>query len=200
MTMQLKKIRGWKRRVKQLEEWKKDSISLDINSLKEYGVEYRKIFSFDERYFIPNWFKRKIVSSFIDIFKHWEAQAKDEFDNFYIRIDINETDIFDSEIMIVIGDAIKEYKSRVKKVEKYIQRPDWIIGFCNKEWIPYYLYSVWLKDEINSLSDTDKSKLMERLVKVKKINVNSEEEIQEYTIMDSIIWCIEYEYKSSIMH
>lgn len=182
----MKKSRGWKRRVKQFKEWKKDRISLDIKSLKEYGVEYKKVFNFDERYFIPNWFKRKIVSSFIDIFKQWEAQAKDEFENFYIHIDIIETDFFDSEIMIVIGDAIKEYKSRLKKVEKYMQRPDWIIGFCNKDWIPCYLYSVWLKDEINSLSDTDKSKLMDRLVKVNKIKVNLEEEIQEYTMIDRV--------------
>ncbi|WP_077706689.1 hypothetical protein [Virgibacillus dokdonensis] len=197
--MQIKKIRGWKRRVKQLGEWKKDSITLDINFLNKYGVEYRKIFNFDERYFTPNWFKHKIVSSFIDVFKHWEAQAKDEFESFYIRLDINQTDIFDSEIMIVIGDAIKEYKSKWEKVEKHIPKPDWVIEFCKKEWIPCYQCSVWLEDEINSLSDTDKSKLMEQLVKVNKINDISEEEIQEYTIIDSIVWCIEYENKPSIM-
>lgn len=40
--MYLNKVKGWKRGVKQLEEWKNDSISLDIDSLKEYEVEYKK--------------------------------------------------------------------------------------------------------------------------------------------------------------
>ncbi|WP_077300011.1 hypothetical protein [Virgibacillus pantothenticus] len=191
--MRFKKIRGWKRRIKQLEEWKKDSNFLDINFLRVYGVEYRKIFNFDEQYFIPNWFKREIVLSFIDVFKRWEAQAKDEFEEFYMCLHINETDIFNSEIIIVIADAINVYKSKFKKVENYIPMPDWIITFDNKEWSPYYLHSVWLQDEINSLSDADKRKLMKQLVRVNKNKVNSRE-LQEYIIRDSIFWCLDIEY------
>ncbi|WP_289890267.1 hypothetical protein [Virgibacillus pantothenticus] len=191
--MHLKKIRGWKRRIKQLEEWKKNSNLLDINSLRMSGVEYRKIFNFDERYFIPNWFKREIVLSFIDVFKRWEAQAKDEFEEFYMCLHINETDIFDSEIIIIIAEAINLYKSKFKKVKNYIPMPDWIITFDNKEWSPYYLHSVWLQDEINSLSDADKRKLMKQLVRVNKNKVNSRE-LQEYIIRDSIFWCLDIEY------
>ncbi|NBJ68304.1 MULTISPECIES: hypothetical protein [Clostridia] len=191
--MHAKKIRGWKRRIKQLETWKKDSYFLDINSLRMYGVEYRKIFNFDERYCIPDWFKREVVLSFIDVFKRWETQAKDEFEEFYMCLHINETDIFASEIIIVITDAIKVYKSKFKKVENYKPRPDWIITFDNRKWNPYYLYSVWLEDEVNSLSDADKRKLMQHLVRVDKNKVNSSA-LKEYIIRDSIFWCLDINY------
>lgn len=193
--MRFKKIRGWKRRAKQLEEWKNDSISLDIDSIREYEVEYRKIFNFDECYFIPNWFKRNIVSSFIDILKQWETQAQSEFENFYIRLHINETDVFDSEIMIVILDSIEEYKSKFEKVDEHLQRPEWIINVVTKEWIPFYSYSVWLKDEFDSLSDSDRSKLIKNSVKVNDDDnaVNSDDELKEYIVRDSIFWCLDSE-------
>ncbi|MDX8045707.1 hypothetical protein SH601_06860 [Gracilibacillus sp. S3-1-1] len=191
--MSFKKIRGWKRRLRQLEKWKNDSIPLDLDLLRDYQVEYRKIFNLDNSYFIPNWFKSKVVLSFIDILKHWEIQAQGELKAFDIRLHIDESNIFDSQIMIVISSAIEDYRNKFEIVEGNLERPDWIINVENREWIPFYSYSVWLKDEIDSLTDEDKSKLIKNLVKVNN-EYNSEEE-QEYIVPDSIFWCLVTEYK-----
>ncbi|MDT2683328.1 hypothetical protein [Enterococcus gallinarum] len=60
------KIRGWKRRVKEIDQWKTSNMSLDFGLLEEYSRAYVKLgslsfYSLFRKYDLPPWYKRFII-------------------------------------------------------------------------------------------------------------------------------------------
>jgi hypothetical protein len=94
--------------------------------------------------------------------------------------------------MITIEEQMIEYKEKFIKCEDAIKSPIWIkeLPF---ELEPYYSYSIWLEDEINSLEPDEKDSLLNDLLEVKKVpsydgNIND-----EYLIKEGILWCFDIE-------
>ncbi|WP_078380035.1 hypothetical protein [Sutcliffiella halmapala] len=189
----MKKIRGWKRRVRQLEAFKKEHVAFDRDFLKDNKVEYQKLFNYPEIDNIPLWYKADIVTTFIDTFHAWKEQADAQLSSYYLRLHINTVDIFDSELILSIDEQIEAYKNRFLKCEDHLKLPSWLNNNNSIEWKCYYMHSTWLKDEIDTLPEEEKQTLMDNLVETRKIDTLDGERVEEYLINEGIVFYLDYE-------
>lgn len=60
---------------------------------------------------LPVWYKKKIVSAFIDIFNSWKQQADSQLSSYYLKLIISEVNPFDSQLIVAIDEEIKAYKN-----------------------------------------------------------------------------------------
>ena len=188
----MKKIRGWKNKVRRLHDWKKEHSCFDLSFLEENKVDYVKLFNNLDLEQVPTWYKKEVPLVLADIFNSWKEQADLKLEHYYLRMHINEEDIFESQLMITIEEQINEYKEKFIGCDKNLKLPTWIKDFPY-DLKPYYSCSVWLEDEINSLEIEEKETLLEKLIEVKSVPSYDGTINNEYLIQEGILWCFDYE-------
>ncbi|NMH73615.1 hypothetical protein HF078_11050 [Bacillus sp. RO2] len=185
----MKKTRGWKRRVRQLDKLIETHSSFDIQQLTEYKVDNLKLFSYHDIHLVPAWYKKKVVSSMLELYKVWKEQAAAELDEFYIRLHIHSQNIFNSEIILAIDDKMEVYKERFHNEKKEPSLPPWLNS--KDDWKTFHLHSTWLEDELDTLSDQEKNALLQRLVETKKAPDYNGNMIKIYVINEEIVYFLE---------
>jgi hypothetical protein len=123
-----KKVRGWKRQIRKLEQWKQNHLHLSLN---RYGYDYVKIW-LDPFYRLqqrnpPVWFRRLIVAALIEIYDSWHKQLISLGEPFYLKIWFFEPHFIQSQVVAATGERIEYYenlfmpdtKSRKFPFEKY---------------------------------------------------------------------------------
>lgn len=105
------KVRGWKRQIKKLEQWKRKHVNLTLN---RYGYEYVKIW-LDPWYRLqkrnpPVWFRRLIVAALIEIYESWHKQLVSLNEPFYLKIWFFEPHFIRSQIVAATGERIEYYE------------------------------------------------------------------------------------------
>jgi len=110
--MNVKKVRGWKRQIKKLEQWKQNHLQLSLN---RYGYEYLKIW-LDPWYRLqkrnpPIWFCRLIVAALTEIYDSWHKQLVSLDKPFYLKIWFFEPYFIQSQIVAATGERIKYYEN-----------------------------------------------------------------------------------------
>lgn len=84
------KIRGWKRKVRQIEKWKQRYMRLDMEYFAHHQRDYVKLW-IDPFYRVvrrnpPVWFSRLLLAALIDIYEEWHQQLKQRNEPFYLKI------------------------------------------------------------------------------------------------------------------
>lgn len=125
--MKIKKLRGHNRIFKNIENWKKESLNLDLESLLKYQRNYEKVWvrPFGDISItgaaIPKP-KRKarklILESLIEIFNSWEAQLKTLDKPYYLAVWLNEPYIENSQVVCAIDGYLNFYDSTYYRPEK----------------------------------------------------------------------------------
>jgi hypothetical protein len=105
------KIRGWKRQIKKLEQWKQKHLNLTLN---RYGYEYVKIW-LDPWYRLqkrnpPVWFRRLIVAALIEIYNSRHEQLVSLNEPFYLKIWLFEPHFIQSQVVGATGERIEYYE------------------------------------------------------------------------------------------
>lgn len=118
--MRTKKIRGHKRRWKDIDPWLKTYKNLDLDYLKEYQRDYAKIrvhpwsgISLTNSQ-IPEpsgETKIKILSGLIDIYEAWKNQLDKLGENYYLKIWLFEPRFSNSQVVCAIGESIDFYEN-----------------------------------------------------------------------------------------
>ncbi|CAM4517052.1 hypothetical protein [Paenibacillus typhae] len=108
-----KKIRGWKRKIKQIEQWKQRHIDLDLEQLSFNNRNYVKIW-IDPFYRLtrrnpPMWFSRLILEAMIEIYQSWFLQIKRLNEPFYLKIWLYNPNFIQSQIVIAFREYINYY-------------------------------------------------------------------------------------------
>lgn len=188
----LKKIRGWKRRVRKLNEWKVENSQFDNKFLEVNHFDYVKTFNYLDTQDLPIWYKKKVICALVEVFQSWKSAAESKFDNFYLRLQINENDLLDSQLIIALDEQIVEYKNKFVEYQTQLEKPLFLNNIAFN-WQAYHLVSIWLEDEINTLSATEKELLLNNLLEVRKVTSYEDETSNEYLIKDSVIWVSDYE-------
>ena len=123
----MKKIRGYKRRLRQIEIWKQDNLYLNMDYLKKEQREYVKfriypwtpiamsIFHFPKP---KGEVRRRIVESLIDIYENWREQLLETGEPFYLKIWLFESDIPYSQVVCAVGDKLHFYDQTFYKPEQ----------------------------------------------------------------------------------
>ncbi|WP_235338458.1 hypothetical protein [Paenibacillus wulumuqiensis] len=104
-----KKIRGWKRRIKQIEKWKQRYIDLDMEQLCRNYKDHAKLW-IDPFYRLtrrnpPIWYSRLILAGMIEIYQSWSQQMQSLNEPFYLKIWLWHPNFIHSQIVV----AFREY-------------------------------------------------------------------------------------------
>lgn len=121
-TVRQKKIRGHKRRHKQIDNWRLDNLSLDLTGylLNERDRYYAKIR-------VHPWSglsltnsitpqptgktKQKILNGLLDIYENWKAQLDQLGRPYYLKVWLFEPYFSNSQVVCAIGDSIDLYEN-----------------------------------------------------------------------------------------
>jgi len=122
----MKKIRGNKRRLNKIEQWRINSLEIDFNFLQKSNKDYIKfrIFPWNPVAMSLNNFpkpkgkiRKKILESFFDIYESWNIQLKELGKPYYLKIWLFEPDIYNSQVVCAINEKIEYYENIFLEVE-----------------------------------------------------------------------------------
>ena len=110
----IKKVRGWKRRIRQAEQWRRFEGELDLDHLRQFGSTYAEIsFAPWRRREPPFWYRRILLQHLIDIYHDWEQQLPREFGNaFYLRLWLFHPKFHSSQVVAAVGESVEDYQHR----------------------------------------------------------------------------------------
>ncbi|MGR5907872.1 hypothetical protein ACT7DL_15720 [Bacillus paranthracis] len=72
----MKKIRGWKRRVRKLNEWKVENSQFDNKFLEVNHFDYVKTFNYLDTQDLPIWYKKKVICALVEVFSKLEVDRR----------------------------------------------------------------------------------------------------------------------------
>ncbi|MGG1661445.1 hypothetical protein [Brevibacillus sp. NRS-1366] len=110
-----KKVRGWKRRIREVEDWKKRCIGLDLDTLLVDHKDYVKLW-IDPWYRLvrrnpPQWLTRIIFKAMVEIYCSWHEKLRDLNEPFYLKIWLYHPSFTQSQIVVAIKEQIQYYES-----------------------------------------------------------------------------------------
>jgi hypothetical protein len=112
--MNKKKIRGWKRQIKKLEQWKQNHLQLSLNY---HNYDHVKIWLYPWNNLLlkqrnpPVWFRRLIVAALIEIYDSWHEQLVALGEPFYLKIWFSEPRFIQSQVVAATGGRIEWYET-----------------------------------------------------------------------------------------
>lgn len=140
--MKTKKIRGHKRRWKDIDRWVETHKNLDLDYLKEYQRDYAKIR-------VHPWSgisgtnsqtpeptrqtKTKILSGLIEIYDSWKNELDKLGERYYLKIWLFEPRFSNSQVVCAIGDCLDFYENTFFKPEESKELKMGNYGHLSKE-------------------------------------------------------------------
>jgi hypothetical protein len=125
--MRIRKIRGHKRRWKQIESWKNSNLNLDLHYIKEYERNYTKIrihpwsgLSLKNSIYPEpkRQTKLKMLNGLFDIYDQWKNQLDKLGKPYYLKIWLYDNRFSMSQIVCAIGEYVDFYAKTFNKSEK----------------------------------------------------------------------------------
>lgn len=111
-----KKVRGWKRRIRQLERLRLAHRELDVEALRQgRGVYYVKIWLDPWSRLVPrnppHWFRRRILAAFIDVLDAWRERLEAAGEPYYLALWLFDPDFHRSQVVAAAGESIEYYRT-----------------------------------------------------------------------------------------
>lgn len=126
MNFEKKKIRGWKRRIRQLEEWKKHYLGLSNETLSLYSRDYVKLwlppFYSLTNYRLPNWYKKLLINALIEIYDSWNSELEVD-KKYYLKIWLFEKEFMQSQVVIATDKFLHFYDNTFEDIHKVNEIP-----------------------------------------------------------------------------
>lgn len=122
-----RKIRGHNRILKDIDNWKKYNLKLDIDYLESNQREYCKIWvspfanisvTGSEIPSPKGKHRKEIIKGLLEIYNHWEQQLKELNKPYYLAIWLFEPRLEKSQVVCAIDDMINFYDTTFYKPEK----------------------------------------------------------------------------------
>jgi hypothetical protein len=111
-----KKVRGWKRRIRQLEWLRLRHRALDLDALRRDRVEYVEILLDPWSRLVgrnpPYWYRRRIMAAFADIFNAWREVLELQGEPYYLALWVLEPNFYGTQVVAATGDRIEGYRTR----------------------------------------------------------------------------------------
>lgn len=150
-----KKIRGWRRRIKQIEQWKQRFIDLDIEELLRSNRDYVKLwinpFFRLTRRNPPMWYSRLLLEAMIEVYQAWYQQMKTLNEPFYLKIWLYHPNFINSQIVVAFRDCLHFYDNTFEKSNDKKAFPSQLYGkFPN---LHNFKWELALESEYYSLSE-----------------------------------------------
>ncbi|MHC5216394.1 hypothetical protein ACYSNR_06980 [Enterococcus sp. LJL128] len=149
-----RKIRGWKRKIKEIETWKNYYIQLDLAALEKNHREYVKTwihpFYSLRRYSIPFWYKRLIIEALLEIYDSWQQTMETYKTPYYLKVWLFEKDFIRSQIVVSFKEMYHSYDETFEELKNRQTLPETLFvekaaGFSWEEGIRA---DVWYESEL----------------------------------------------------
>jgi hypothetical protein len=113
------KIRGLKRRIKQIQQWKESQIAaLDLDFLYNHppGYEYFYTKLWIQPWHMssrnpPLWYRRLIFGAMLEVYESWRRTLLDGGRPFYLKIWLYDPHFIESQIVAAVGERIDRYEN-----------------------------------------------------------------------------------------
>lgn len=111
------KLRGGKRRLKQIEKWRQLVRTLPPPALDEsegyYYIRFRNRPLADlQKYRLPHWLKKRMIQTLIEVAHEWNETLHKKNLNFDLQIWLNEFNFLSTELIFSQGRWIREYQNK----------------------------------------------------------------------------------------
>lgn len=111
-TARNRKVRGWRRRTKQVEVWKNANLSLNMADFDRWedisALDLPWVYGTPHTH--PIWMRRIIIAALLDIYLGWENSLKSTGEPYYIALRIYEERFYYSQVVAAQGDSITNRK------------------------------------------------------------------------------------------
>lgn len=156
--MKQKKLRGKKRRNKNIEKWAMYNHLPDLNVIENYGMDYLKVRIDPWSRLNLTWssiekpkgkFRRDILKALINKFHIWDKFLSDKIENYHLTIEIHSENISECEIKVV---KLSKGENLSEKYVDKLETNDNIKGFI---WQKKPDYSYVDDDDLTSPAGSD---------------------------------------------
>lgn len=110
-----KKVRGWKRRIRQLERFRLAHRELDVDALRRGGRHYVKMWLDPWRRVVPRnppyWYRRRTLTAFLDILDGWRERLEAAGEPYYLELWLFHPDFHDTQVVAATGAMIDFYRT-----------------------------------------------------------------------------------------
>lgn len=198
MNIEKKKIRGWKRRKKNVAFWKESYINLDKDSIKNYSRDYVKLwlspFYSLNSYKLPNWYKKLLVDSLIDIYFSWQRDTEIT-QQYYLKIWVFEKNFISSQVVIAKDEYYYFYDNTFGDtiIEEALPIELRTSNSLNFYWEKGYIVNIYKETELKEMLE---EKVMSNkeisLIKNSAYLVENDDKDSTYYIRDERVWIGEH--------
>ena len=127
-TVIKKRIRGLKRRQKNVDAWFDAHRQVDFSILEKHHYYYckAKIDPWSNLYYdvpYPSAFSKQLFSHLLTIYSLWESQLKNRYQNFYLSIWIYDNRFIVSIVVAAIGDRMPHYRQMLDEQKTSVPFP-----------------------------------------------------------------------------
>lgn len=136
-----KKIRGKNRRLRAIEQWVKNSETLNLDELQRYERDYAKFWVrpwsdlsvTNSSYPQPQGvFRERFLAGLAHIYRQWKCQLDNLNQPYYLKIWLFEHDLKRSQVVCAIGKSLHFYDNTFQKIEQ-INSPSETLNFNQVE-------------------------------------------------------------------
>jgi len=122
-----KKVRGWKRRLRQLERFRQAHLRLDVEALRAAERQYVKIWLDPWSRLVPRnppwWFRRRILAALIDIHASWRQALEALGEPYYLELWLFHPDFHSTQVVAATGSCIDFYDNVFEPAARAAPRP-----------------------------------------------------------------------------
>lgn len=110
-----KKIRGWKKRIRDVNRWKKHAMTLNVEELMDREFVFEKLY-IDPWYRLvkrnpPPWLRHYMVEAMMEVFNSWHQLLNTTGNPYYLAIWLFVPDFMSSQVVAAVGDRICYYQT-----------------------------------------------------------------------------------------
>ena len=196
LTKNKKKIRGWKRRIKELDRWFEHYRSVDLEIFLTRGEVYMKI-QIDpwnrlaERS-IPPWYFKHILSRLLQVHDAWKVAFEKSGVAYDLQVWLNDPKTHRSQLVCArvdrAGETLRNYY-RKSKEQKDFPYEKWESTQYNLSDFDWELYDdeIFLFKDLDELTEDDIKEISKNGFREDKIVLHGQEEIQ-YSKKAGDVW------------
>lgn len=189
------KIRGWKRRVRAVENWVSYYKELDLKTLEERNGDYVKLwlapfYSLID-YTLPNWYKRLLVNALLEVYHSWDKSMKEIGEPYYLKIWLLKKDFIRSQVVVSFRDSLHSYDTLFSELKSVPTLPPELMQNAAKQvpWNQGIFLTPRLKSEL--LEDIEdgfltKSEMEEIVRSAHTIEETDTDTI--YLVLEETVW------------
>jgi hypothetical protein len=122
-----KKVRGWKRRIRQLERLRLAYRELDVEWLRGAERQYVKIWLDPWSRLVPRnppyWYRRRVLAAFVDIYASWRRVLEASGEPYYLELWLFHPDFHSTQVVAAVGSMLKFYDKVFEPAPNGAPRP-----------------------------------------------------------------------------